>query len=76
MYAGFLTSFTVQGIILMRQPRDCIEQIKTEYPYTMKEILETMKNVTIVDPMVTIKSAMKESDMPALEALADAIANA
>ena len=43
---------------------------------TMKAILETMKNVTIVDPMVTIKSTMKESDMPALEALADAIANA
>ena len=43
---------------------------------TMKAILETMKNVTIVDPMVTIKSAMKESDMPALEALADTIANA
>ena len=43
---------------------------------TMKAILETMKNVTIVDPIVTIKSAMKESDMPALEALADAIANA
>ena len=43
---------------------------------TMKAILETMQNVTIVDPMVTIKSEMKESDMPALEALADAIANA
>lgn len=43
---------------------------------TMKAILETMKNVTIVDPMVTIRSTMKESDMPALEALADAIANA
>ena len=43
---------------------------------TMKAILETMKNVTIVDPMVTIKSEMKESDMPALEALADAIATA
>ena len=43
---------------------------------TMKAILEAMKNVTIVDPMVTIKSTMKESDMPALEALADAIANA
>ena len=43
---------------------------------TMKAILETMKNVTIVDPMVTIKSTMKESDMPALEALADAIATA
>ena len=43
---------------------------------TMKAILETMKNVTIVDPMVTIKSTMKESDMPVFEALADAIANA
>lgn len=43
---------------------------------TMKAILETMKNVTIVDPMVTIKSTMKESDMSAFEALADAIANA
>jgi flavorubredoxin len=40
---------------------------------TMKGILETMKNVTIVDPMVTIKSVMKDSDIPALEALADSI---
>lgn len=43
---------------------------------TMKAILETMKNVTIVDPMVTIKSTMKEADIPALEALADTVANA
>jgi flavorubredoxin len=41
---------------------------------TMKGILETMKNVTIVEPMVTIKSTMKESDIPALEALAKTIA--
>lgn len=41
---------------------------------TMKSILETLKNVTIAEPMVTIKSTMKDSDMPALEALADAIA--
>jgi flavorubredoxin len=40
---------------------------------TMKGILETMRNVTIVEPMVTIKSAMKESDLPALETLADCI---
>jgi hypothetical protein len=33
-----------------------------------------MKNVTIVEPMVTIKSTMKESDIPALEALAKTIA--
>ena len=42
---------------------------------TMKGILETMKNITIVEPMVTIRSAMKESDLPAMEALADVIAN-
>lgn len=42
----------------------------------MKAILETMKNVTIVDPMVTIKSTMKDADIPALEALADMVAGA
>ena len=34
---------------------------------------ETMKNITIVDPVVTIKSTLKESDIPNLEALADAM---
>lgn len=43
---------------------------------TMRGILETLKNVTIVEPSVTITSTLKEKDMPALEALADAIANA
>lgn len=43
---------------------------------TMKAILETMKNVTIVDPMVTIKSTMKDADIPVLEALADMVAGA
>ncbi|MEE1079064.1 MAG: FprA family A-type flavoprotein [Agathobacter sp.] len=37
----------------------------------MKAILETMKNVEIVEDMVTIKSTMKEADKPALEALVD-----
>ena len=40
---------------------------------TMKAILEPMKNITIVDPIVTIKSTLKESDIPNLEALADAM---
>ena len=40
---------------------------------TMKAILEPMKNITIVDPVVTIKSTLKESDIPNLEALADAM---
>lgn len=43
---------------------------------TMRGILETMKNVTILDETVTIKSVLKESDMPAMEALAEAVAKA
>ena len=39
----------------------------------MKNMLETMKEIEIVEPMVTIRSAMKQSDIPALEALADAM---
>mgnify|MGYP004451289297 FL=1 len=40
---------------------------------TMRGILDTMKNITIVEPIVTIKSALKENDIPALEELADAL---
>lgn len=40
---------------------------------TMRNILETMKNITIVKPVVTIKSVLKATDIPALEQLADAI---
>lgn len=39
----------------------------------MKGMLETMKDIEIVEPMVTIRSAMKQGDIPALEALADAM---
>ena len=39
----------------------------------MKELFGTMKDVEIVGETVTIRSRMKESDIPALEALADAI---
>ena len=39
----------------------------------MKGMLETMKEIEIVEPMVTIRSAMKQGDIPALEALADAV---
>ena len=39
----------------------------------MKSMLESMKEIEIVEPMVTIRSAMKQGDVPALEALADAI---
>ena len=42
----------------------------------MKEMLSAMKNVEVLEPMVTIKSRMAETDRPALEALADAILNA
>lgn len=43
---------------------------------TMKDMLSKMKDVTVVEPSVTITSIMKESDLPAMENLADAIANA
>ena len=36
----------------------------------MRSMLEGMKNITIVDTMVTIRSRMKESDLPAMEQLA------
>ena len=40
---------------------------------TMRNILETMKNITIVEPVVTIKSVLKETDIPALDQLAHAL---
>ena len=36
----------------------------------MRAMLEGMKDVTIVEPVVTIRSRMKESDLPAMEQLA------
>ena len=42
---------------------------------TMRSILETMKDITILDPVVTIKSTMKDSDMDAIKALVVAVAN-
>ena len=39
----------------------------------MKEMVATMKNVELVGPVVTIRSRMKSSDLPALDALADAV---
>ena len=39
----------------------------------MKGIVEGLKEVEIVEPVVTIRSAMKETDIPELEKLADAI---
>ena len=39
----------------------------------MRALVEPLKNVNIVEPMVTIRSTMKETDIPSLEALADAV---
>ena len=39
----------------------------------MREMLATMKDVGVVEPVVTIRSRLKKSDLPALEALADAL---
>ena len=43
---------------------------------TMKGLLEPMKGVEILEPVVTIKSAMKDADLPQLEALADQLVEA
>ena len=40
---------------------------------TMKAILETMKNLELVEPQVTIRSTVKEADIENLKALADAL---
>ena len=40
---------------------------------TMKAMLDGMKNITVCDTVVTIKSRMHESDKPAMEKLADEI---
>ncbi len=40
---------------------------------TMKGVLDEMKNLTVCEPVVTIRSTMKEADREAMKALADAI---
>ena len=40
---------------------------------TMRGLLETMKNVEIVEPVVTIRSTMKQTDLPAMQTLVDAL---
>ena len=39
----------------------------------MKEMIGQMKDCEILEPMVTIRSRMKESDLPQMEALVDAV---
>ena len=39
----------------------------------MKDMFAQMKDVDVIDPIVTIRSVMKEADIPALEALASTI---
>ncbi len=39
----------------------------------MKQMVEEMKDITLKGDIVTLRGVMKESDVPALEALADAI---
>ena len=39
----------------------------------MRAMLEGLKNVAIVDPVVTIRSRMKDGDLPAMEQLATAL---
>lgn len=43
---------------------------------TMRGILDSMKNITVIEPVVTIKSTLKEKDIPQLEDLADVLISA
>ena len=43
---------------------------------TIRGLLEPMKGVEVLEPVVTIRSAMKDTDLPQLEALADALIKA
>ncbi len=40
---------------------------------TMRAMIEGMKQVEIIEPVVTLRGKMKEADIPLLESLADAI---
>lgn len=40
---------------------------------TMKAMLEPMKDITLLEPVVTIKSTLKDENMADMEALADAV---
>ena len=39
----------------------------------MCDMLEAMRDMTVVSPVVTIRSRMHDSDIPALASLADAL---
>ena len=41
--------------------------------HTMRSVLEEMKNLTICEPVVTIRSTMKEADKEAMKELAEAL---
>ena len=41
----------------------------------MKEVLEKLKDINILEPIVTIKSALKEENMDDMNKLADAVVN-
>ena len=40
---------------------------------TMKGMLDAMKEITVVEPIVTVRGALKESDIPSLEQMAEAL---
>lgn len=39
----------------------------------MKELLSQMKDITLAEPVLTLRGALKDADLPGLEALADAL---
>ena len=41
--------------------------------HCMKELLSQMKDITLAEPVLTLRGALKDADLPGLEALADAL---
>ena len=74
MHAGLLTSFAVQGISEAHDRHG--RKWFLGAAKAMREIVDTFKDVTVVEPLVTIRSTMKDSDRKTMEALATAIAEA
>ena len=73
MHAGFPESSAVKGVPEAYRWYPGEWQLGTMCRPHDEDDSSTMKDVTIVEPTVTIMSTMKESDYPAMEALVNAI---
>ena len=77
---GFIFIFEVAAFFLAKR-KGSVKRVKhrkkgvssPSAAKTMRTLLEGMKQVEIIEPVVTLRGKMKEADLPQLEALAEAI---